>query len=143
MTQSDQIRRDRERELSVLPAWARRRIERAEGDAAEYVGEIGRLNREINDLRRVSAGRRVRVLRGILRGWEGRILEAGRDGFVDVRFDDDGNRSSGVDETFPMTDLIPVREVALAQHVLAMADDSYLTGHPEWIEIVAEAKALS
>ena len=36
MTQADQVRRDRERDLSVLPAWARRRIERAEIDAAHY-----------------------------------------------------------------------------------------------------------
>lgn len=30
----------------------------------------------------------------------------------------------------------------LAEHVLAMADDAYLTGHPEWIEIVEEARAI-
>lgn len=29
---------------------------------------------------------------------------------------------------------------ALCSHILAMADDSYLCGHPEWIEIVNEAK---
>jgi len=29
----------------------------------------------------------------------------------------------------------------LAKHVLAMEDDSYLTGHPEWLEIVSDAKA--
>jgi hypothetical protein len=30
----------------------------------------------------------------------------------------------------------------LAEHVLAMADDAYLMGHPEWAEIVDEARAL-
>jgi hypothetical protein len=34
------------------------------------------------------------------------------------------------------------RLLALAKHVLAMADDAYLVGHPEWIEIVREARAL-
>ncbi len=29
---------------------------------------------------------------------------------------------------------------SLAEHVLAMADDAYLVGHPEWIEIVEEAR---
>lgn len=29
---------------------------------------------------------------------------------------------------------------ALAEHVIAVADDAYLTGHPEWAEIVVEAK---
>jgi hypothetical protein len=28
---------------------------------------------------------------------------------------------------------------ALVSHVLAMADDAYLVGHPEWLEIVADA----
>ena len=28
----------------------------------------------------------------------------------------------------------------LAQHVIAMADDAYLTGHPEWAEIVKDAR---
>ena len=28
----------------------------------------------------------------------------------------------------------------LRDHVLAMADDGYLEGHPEWLEIVAEAR---
>ena len=28
----------------------------------------------------------------------------------------------------------------LRQHILAMADDAYLLGHPEWTEIVKEAK---
>lgn len=27
----------------------------------------------------------------------------------------------------------------LALHIMAMADDSYLAGHPEWAEIVTEA----
>ena len=31
--------------------------------------------------------------------------------------------------------------VALAQHVVVMADDAYLIGHPEWDAIVAEARA--
>lgn len=31
------------------------------------------------------------------------------------------------------------RLLALANHVLVMADDAYLTGHPEWHEIVKEA----
>ena len=31
--------------------------------------------------------------------------------------------------------------VALARHVVAMADDAYLIGHPEWGAIVAEARA--
>ncbi len=30
----------------------------------------------------------------------------------------------------------------LAEHVNAMADDAYLSGHPEWQEIVREARAL-
>jgi hypothetical protein len=30
----------------------------------------------------------------------------------------------------------------LAQHIVAMADDAYLTGHPEWLEIVSEAQKL-
>lgn len=29
---------------------------------------------------------------------------------------------------------------ALCEHVLAMADDGYLEGHPEWMEIVADAR---
>jgi len=29
----------------------------------------------------------------------------------------------------------------LARHIVAMADDTYLTGHPEWYAIVEEAKA--
>lgn len=29
----------------------------------------------------------------------------------------------------------------LAQHVIAMHDDAYLSGHPEWVEIVNEAKS--
>ncbi len=32
---------------------------------------------------------------------------------------------------------------ALANHIIAMADDAYLTGHPEWLEIVEEALALA
>lgn len=32
-----------------------------------------------------------------------------------------------------------LREVA--RHVVAMADDAYLSGHPEWAEIVREARA--
>jgi hypothetical protein len=28
----------------------------------------------------------------------------------------------------------------LAAHILAMADDAYLQGHPEWPELVTEAK---
>lgn len=32
--------------------------------------------------------------------------------------------------------------VRLAEHVLAMADDAYLTGHPEWDEIVKDAKEV-
>lgn len=28
----------------------------------------------------------------------------------------------------------------LANHIIAMQDDSYLSGHPEWHEIVKEAK---
>lgn len=31
--------------------------------------------------------------------------------------------------------------VQLAQHILAMANDDYLTGHPEWAEIVREAES--
>jgi hypothetical protein len=31
--------------------------------------------------------------------------------------------------------------LALAQHVLAMKGDCYLTGHPEWDELVAEAES--
>jgi|GEM_PF-6255510 len=31
----------------------------------------------------------------------------------------------------------------LIEHILAMADDNYLDGHPEWIEIVKEARTLS
>ena len=30
----------------------------------------------------------------------------------------------------------------LAEHITAMADDAYLVGHPEWQEIVDEARAL-
>lgn len=29
--------------------------------------------------------------------------------------------------------------VALAHHISAMADDAYMTGHPEWLEITREA----
>lgn len=32
---------------------------------------------------------------------------------------------------------------ALAEHIIAMADDSYLEGHPEWLEIVKEARAVT
>lgn len=31
---------------------------------------------------------------------------------------------------------------SIVAHVLAMADDAYLMGHPEWCEIVKEARAL-
>ena len=31
--------------------------------------------------------------------------------------------------------------LALAEHISVMADDAYLTGHPEWEEIVKEARA--
>jgi hypothetical protein len=31
--------------------------------------------------------------------------------------------------------------LALALHVIAMADDTYLTGHPEWEAITKEARA--
>lgn len=34
------------------------------------------------------------------------------------------------------------RPRGLVGHVLAMADDAYLTGHPEWAAIVDEARAL-
>jgi len=30
----------------------------------------------------------------------------------------------------------------LALHVMAVADDAYLSGHPEWPEIVSKARAL-
>jgi len=30
----------------------------------------------------------------------------------------------------------------LLEHILAMADDPYLCGHPEWEEIVKESEAL-
>jgi len=31
----------------------------------------------------------------------------------------------------------------LIDHIIAMADDDYLSGHPEWSEIIEEAKRLS
>ncbi len=31
---------------------------------------------------------------------------------------------------------------ALLAHIASMADDVYLTGHPEWLEIVKESKEL-
>jgi hypothetical protein len=30
----------------------------------------------------------------------------------------------------------------LARHIVAMADDAYLDGHPEWAELVKKARAL-
>ena len=30
--------------------------------------------------------------------------------------------------------------INLAEHIINMADDAYLIGHPEWIEIVKEAE---
>jgi len=36
----------------------------------------------------------------------------------------------------------PTLGVMLAEHILAMADDTYLTGHPEWYEIVADAERV-
>lgn len=36
---------------------------------------------------------------------------------------------------------VPPKQQDVLLHVLAMADDSYLAGHPEWIEIVAETRA--
>jgi len=30
----------------------------------------------------------------------------------------------------------------LTKHIAAMADDAYLAGHPEWVEIVKEAMSL-
>lgn len=33
--------------------------------------------------------------------------------------------------------------LALARHITAMADDSYLVGHPEWLEMVTEARAAT
>ena len=32
---------------------------------------------------------------------------------------------------------------ALALHILAFVDDAYFTGHPEWEEIVKEARAVN
>jgi hypothetical protein len=32
--------------------------------------------------------------------------------------------------------------LALAQHISVMADDAYLTGHPEWQAIVEEAQSI-
>lgn len=29
-------------------------------------------------------------------------------------------------------------EITLVQHILAMADDAYLLGHPEWVEILRD-----
>lgn len=34
------------------------------------------------------------------------------------------------------------KALKLAQHIIAMADDSYLTGHPEWFHIVEDALAV-
>jgi hypothetical protein len=34
------------------------------------------------------------------------------------------------------------RLLAFVKHVLAMDDDAYLSGHPEWAAIVDEAKSL-
>ena len=32
--------------------------------------------------------------------------------------------------------------IRLAEHLLAMADDAYLQGHPEWGELIKEAEQL-
>jgi hypothetical protein len=32
--------------------------------------------------------------------------------------------------------------IELAEHIVAMAGDTYLEGHPEWQEIVSEARLL-
>ncbi len=32
--------------------------------------------------------------------------------------------------------------IILAEHILSMADDDYLLGHPEWYEIVADAEKV-
>lgn len=32
--------------------------------------------------------------------------------------------------------------LALATHIMAMKDDAYLTGHPEWNELVKQAKKV-
>jgi hypothetical protein len=32
--------------------------------------------------------------------------------------------------------------INLIEHILTMADDSYLRGHPEWLTIVNEAQAV-
>jgi len=31
----------------------------------------------------------------------------------------------------------------LVDHILTMADDAYLIGHPEWMEIVQEARQVN
>lgn len=36
----------------------------------------------------------------------------------------------------------PYFVVALAEHIISMADDEYLSGHPEWNAIVQEARQL-
>ena len=35
-----------------------------------------------------------------------------------------------------------MKTLNLVKHIIAMADDDYLIGHPEWDEIVKEAKEI-
>jgi len=35
-----------------------------------------------------------------------------------------------------------MKSLELAAHIIAMANDAYLVGHPEWLEIVKEAQSL-
>jgi len=46
-------------------------------------------------------------------------------------------------ETWSIDDSMrPKMESKLARHILAMADDAYLVGHPEWLEIVKDAQKV-
>lgn len=53
----------------------------------------------------------------------------------------ESGRSSGSATLPPPVDVTQTPRT-LAEHVLAMADDDYLRGHPEWEAIVAEARAV-
>ena len=41
-----------------------------------------------------------------------------------------------------VADAEEAKAAGLASHILAMADDAYFTGHPEWAEIVSEAQRI-
>lgn len=48
-----------------------------------------------------------------------------------------------IEDLFSEQRLNPIEQaIALCKHIIVMEDDTYLIGHPEWNEIVDEAKRV-